>query len=242
MLAEFALLLIAGISAMLCLMPRAHVASGFFRVLMLVLLGLNVLLALTADSTIARVAAALMAVVAFVGSALWMLERRRGGEVLLYVLGVVSLIELICFALTRDPTAGRAAWVFASLATAGTLGGTMTAMLLGHRYLTAPGMPLSPLHALNAWLGGAVLLRALVSAVLLFVTPVALSDPTVATWLVLRWLAGIGGPAVAVVLVWRILRYRNTQSATGVLFAAVVLAFIGELAAALLARQVHSPL
>jgi hypothetical protein len=204
---------------------------------MLVLLGLNVLLALTAECRIARGGAVLMAVAAFVGSALWMLERRRAGEALLYVLGIVSAVVLIRDAWLRDGSVG----VFAALATAGTLGGTMTAMLLGHRYLTAPGMPLSPLYALNAFLGGAVLLRASVSAVLLLVSRVSMSDATVATWLALRWLAGIGGPAVAVILVWRILRYRNTQSATGVLFAAVVLAFIGELAAALLARQVGVP-
>jgi len=42
--------------------------------------------------------------------------------------------------------------------------------------------------------------------------------------------------------VLRILKYRNTQSATGVLFAAVILAFIGETTAALLFREFHWPL
>jgi hypothetical protein len=44
----------------------------------------------------------------------------------------------------------------------------------------------------------------------------------------LRWAAGIAGPLILVILTRRVLRYRNTQSATGVLFAAVILVFIGE--------------
>ena len=40
----------------------------------------------------------------------------------------------------------------------------------------------------------------------------------------------------------RILRYRNTQAATGVLFAAVILSFIGEMSAALLAGELQRPL
>jgi hypothetical protein len=39
-----------------------------------------------------------------------------------------------------------------------------------------------------------------------------------------------------------ILRYRNTQSATGVLFAAVILVFIGETTAAVLSRDLKWPM
>jgi hypothetical protein len=42
-------------------------------------------------------------------------------------------------------------------------------------------------------------------------------------------------------MVWRILKYRNTQSATGVLFAGVILTFIGELSAALLDKDLSHP-
>ena len=63
-----------------------------------------------------------------------------------------------------------------------------------------------------------------------------------AIWLALRWAAGIIGPLVLGAMVLRILKYRNTQSATGVLFAAVILAFIGETTAALLYREFHWPL
>ena len=42
-------------------------------------------------------------------------------------------------------------------------------------------------------------------------------------------------------MVLRILRYRNTQSATGVLFVGVILTFIGEATAALLYRELSIP-
>ena len=58
----------------------------------------------------------------------------------------------------------------------------------------------------------------------------------------MRWLAGILGPLAIAVMAIRILRYRNTQAATGVLFAGVILVFIGEMAAALLYAELRVPL
>jgi hypothetical protein len=52
----------------------------------------------------------------------------------------------------------------------------------------------------------------------------------------------LAGPLLLSLMVRRILRYRNTQSATGVLFAAVILVFIGETTAALLFRDFQWPL
>jgi hypothetical protein len=47
---------------------------------------------------------------------------------------------------------------------------------------------------------------------------------------------------VLALMVWRILRYRNTQAATGVLFVGVIVTFIGELSATLVSRELHLPL
>lgn len=117
----------------------------------------------------------------------------------------------------------------------------MTGMLLGHRYLTAPGMPLAPLIWLNAGLGLASVFRCLVSFAALGMEIRVLTEPTYWIWLALRWLAGILGPMAACIMVHRILRYRNTQAATGVLFVAVILTFIGELTADLLQRALGVP-
>jgi hypothetical protein len=128
-----------------------------------------------------------------------------------------------------------------ALASAATLGAAMTGMLLGHRYLTAPGMPLAPLIWLNAGLGLATIFRCLVSVGALATGSGLLTESTYWIWLALRWLAGILGPGAACVMVHRILRYRNTQAATGVLFVAVIFTFIGELTADLLQRVLGIP-
>jgi hypothetical protein len=72
--------------------------------------------------------------------------------------------------------------------------------------------------------------------------PVPVADGTHKTWLAIRWLAGLIGPLAMALMVPRILKYRNTQSATGVLFAGVILAFMGEMAATLLSNEVGWPL
>ncbi len=100
-------------------------------------------------------------------------------------------------------------------------------MLLGHWYLTATGMSLVPLERAVTLAIAAVLVRGGVvawdqassSGGLSSLAPILIG---------LRWAAGIAGPLVLVILTRRVLRYRNTQSATGVLFAAVILVFIGE--------------
>ncbi|MBI5757384.1 MAG: hypothetical protein HZA46_02555 [Planctomycetales bacterium] len=258
MLAHFAMRLVFGISLMLCLMPRDKVPSAFFRILMLVLLGLGVLGAAAeehatsfydaAESTVLRFARTMdvaCASAAFLGSIIWTLERRRTGSLLLLVIAGISGARLI------GPYFGFSAGlspvlviptVASQLATAGSLGAAMTAMLLGHRYLTAPGMPLDPLTRLNWYLGGAVALRAVMSGWGLTLLSSQLDSSPHRTWLALRWLAGIIGPAIVVVMVRQILKYKNTQSATGVLFVGVILTFIGELTADLLFREVGVPL
>ena len=60
-------------------------------------------------------------------------------------------------------------------------------------------------------------------------------------WLAIRWLGGIVAPALMAAMVWRILKHKNTQSATGVLFAGLILVFMGEMTAALLERDVLIP-
>ncbi len=102
-------------------------------------------------------------------------------------------------------------------------------------------MPLAPLIWLNAGLGLASVFRCLVSLAALALGIGVLTEPTYWIWLALRWLAGILGPMAACIMVHRILRYRNTQAATGVLFVAVILTFIGELTADLLQRALGIP-
>ena len=118
----------------------------------------------------------------------------------------------------------------------------MTTMLLGHWHLTATSMSLAPLTRLNQLLGAAALTRGALAAIALLTLPEHDFTRVEPIWLFLRWSAGCFAPIVMALLVWRILRFRNTQSATGVLFAAVILIFIGETTAAHLTHGLGWPL
>jgi hypothetical protein len=240
--AHFAIRLICGVGLALCVMPRRDVASAFFRIMLLVVLGLGVLFTLAAPGGAFWRGVAL-SIVAFVGSVCWLLERRQAGTVAIGAIFVLALVEVVFFGGGSPRSATGPHWLAAVSALAGsaTLGTALTGMLLGHRYLTAPGMPLAPLIWLNAGLGLATLFRFLVSAIALVTGFGALGQSFDWILLALRWLAGIFGPMVICVMVQRILRYRNTQAATGVLFVAVILTFIGELTGDLLHRTLGVP-
>ncbi len=263
MIAQFALRLICGMSLMWAVMPRRQVTSGFFRIQMLVVMGLGVLAALSAgmqspgdviiSSSASAALAGLLAGMGFVGSALWTLERRAGGTRIGFGVLILSAILLVLNGQTRNDLHHGMAWLspFSQLSGASILGGTVTGMLLGHWYLTTPSMSIEPLKRVNLYLGIAGAIRLVVSAAVLalfwggFFAPAEATErvPSIPTmWLGLRWLAGVFGPIVVSLMVWRILRYRNTQAATGVLFVGVILAFIGDLTAALLLQETKLPL
>ena len=163
------------------------------------------------------------------------------------VIGILSLLVVgLAYRTLADSRLDGTFVVLAFLAGSMALGGVMTAMLLGHWYLTSPTMSIAPLSTANLCFASAAGSRLAVSATSLLVGWQSLSEVSLAgtplMWLVLRWLAGIVAPLVLALMVWRILRYRNTQAATGVLFVGVIVTFIGELSATLVSRELHLPL
>jgi len=242
-IAFFAIRLICGMGLMLCVMPRRDVPSPFFRIMLLIVLGLAALFALSSRAALGWGVA--IGGVAFAGSVCWLLERRAAGTAAIAATFALSVVAM--FLVGQDSpflmTVGSSPWLAAAsaFASAATLGAAFTGMLLGHRYLTAPGMPLEPLMQLNAGLGVASIVRFLVSTICLGSAFGTFSQSIFWIWLALRWLAGILGPMAVCVMVYRILRYRNTQAATGVLFVGVILTFIGELTADLLQRALSKP-
>ena len=261
MLAQFTLQLIAGISLMWVLMPRRLVTSGFFRIQMLLVLGLSVLATLSAGQLTRRLGAEeiesvtaatpatfltplgiltmSLAGIAFIGSVLWTLERRKGGGICAFLIWGLSNLALDwAFRGRLDPN-----WLglLSAGSSASVLGGAVTSMLLGHWYLTAPTMSISPLTRLTTILGISLVVRLVISAIGWSYSATELQGSLLWTWFALRWLAGIVAPLVLCGMTLRILRYRNTQAATGVLFATVILTFIGEMSAALLSSELQHP-
>ena len=123
------------------------------------------------------------------------------------------------------------------LSSAALLGTATTAMLMGHSYLIAPSMSLTPLLRLLAALFASILVRAALSGMGLWFWTVQhslLSLNDVTLLLPLRWGLGFMAPLVLGVLAWQTARMRSTQSATGILYVVVIFCFLGELIGQLL--------
>jgi hypothetical protein len=120
--------------------------------------------------------------------------------------------------------------------------------LLGHRYLTAPGMSIDPLRRVTALLAAVLAAR---GVFLIFTVTLAWmnGDQAMQTRLALDWLmvavrvvVGLVLPAILVGMAWQCVRLRSTQSATGILFFASVLVAIGELTSQQLALLWRVPI
>lgn len=224
-----------GLSAALVLTPAAVVPAGFFRVNLLVVLGLATFAALVARTTLpgpAWIVAALAATVAWLGSVAWLGERPRAGLVACAVTGL--LLAAATVLVQGHPVDDPA--IVAALVSGLVTGCTVHAMLLGHWYLNAPGMSVAALRrmidlALAVW-GARLLLTLWLAA------PSAgggLPAGTTALALAaLRWLAGLVGLPVLLVMARKTLDIPNTQSATGILYVACLAAILGELTGQLL--------
>jgi hypothetical protein len=249
----FACKLSLGLSAAMALTSAKKVTSGFFRVHLWVVLGLQVLAALSAYSLVAQTPAAMRlvwlatatAVAAYIGSIVWLYERPSVGRAFLIAIVALSVASgLLLLPFMGKSSAASPVVLGLSFVSSGLLLGAVTAaMLLGHWYLNTPTMELAPLRSLLGLLAAAIVLRALVGFVGLstLVAEKTLAFPDI-TFLGLRWLSGIIAPAILTKMTWETLKIPNTQSATGILYAGVILVFVGELVAQLLGSQWHLPL
>jgi len=243
-----------GLSVALVLTPAALVPAGFFRVNMLVVLGLATFAALLSGQVLPTPGWLLptaAAITAWMASIAWFAERTRPGILLcgITALLLAAATSLLQFApggnVAGDLTAGGVTgWASGWAGVGGALlsglvtGLTVHAMLLGHWYLNAPGMRVDVLRrmidvALAAW--AVQLVVSATAALTAGVLPAAATGgPTTMALVSLRWLAGIVGLPVLLWLSRKTLDIPNTQSATGILYVACLAAILGELTAQLL--------
>jgi hypothetical protein len=268
MLTQFAIRLICGMSLVWCVMPRSEVTSGFFRIQNLVTLGLSVLAFMATgpapvaegaepvlSAEIVRWISIGLATMSFLGSVMWTLERRAAGTRFAFGIAVVSLITVVLSSVPGDgflTLKGNLTWL-TELAVAAVSGATVGGMLLGHWYLTTPTMSTTPLNRVNWFLCCVAVDRLFFGAIALWLfwpfgaegtTTIGATSwtSTHTVWLMLEWTGGILGPLAVSIMVVKILAYKNTQSATGVLFVGVILAFLGEMTGALLHHELQLPL
>jgi hypothetical protein len=247
--AVFALRLAAGMLACLLILPRSQVHPRFYRTHFLTVLGLAGVAAWFAwgDASLpTRVLLLAGVVLAFAGSIVWSVEGAPAGLGLVVLTiaalgGALWLVEPAAMPVTEADTATGAASnaspisgvVAANVTSAALLGAALSAMLMGHSYLIAPGMALTPLLRLIAAIAFAVVTRGAVDGWGLWCWTAA--HPSVKLgndlllWLPLRWLAGFVLPLVLTWMAWQSARIRSTQSATGILYVVVIFCFLGEL-------------
>ena len=118
-------------------------------------------------------------------------------------------------------------------------------MLLGHAYLTASKMTIAPFLRINSILAGTLIWRTLIAVggamLLQHYRQIYLLWGQYGLFILTRWLVGLLVPAVFVYMAHDCIKRRSTQSATGILYVAGVLVFIGEIVALYLVKATGLP-
>jgi hypothetical protein len=249
-LQEFLLRLAFGLAVGMGLTTWRLVSGGFFRNHLYVTLGLTTL------ATLVGVSAGFVwwpavgaAIASYWGSIYWLYERQRWGVVALWIVAAFCLLGIALNSMTilSGEVSSQLAVLLGVLGgcTSGlVLGLTTASMLLGHWYLNAPGMRLEPLRRLLVAAAAATIVHAALIAGGFWGEFAVTEELDSATgwFLALRWGFGILGTLGLLWLAWETLRIPNTQSATGILYVAVIAVFTGELAGLLLSAGSTFPL
>jgi hypothetical protein len=245
MLADFAMRLALGLAISLLVTSWRAVPLPFFRTLAQVMLGLLVLVALDLTR---------------VGRPSWLLGAVVAGAVLAYISAIawgfglprigLATAAIVCLLAAGWESAASwssvsAVWALNTVSRAASgylLGATLTAMLLGHYYLTAPAMTIDPLKRSVVLVGWGLLARSLLALAGLLASQsgalgpqLARFDPTTALFLAVRWGMGFLAAGIATYMTWKTAEIRSTQSATGILYIALIFVLLGELISLVLA-------
>ena len=133
------------------------------------------------------------------------------------------------------------------------LGGTCTAMILGHWYLVLPSMDVSLLQKIVKFHIGSTIVRIAVVGVAVYIAVASLESglgfnfqryvlSVAGIFFWQRVLFGLLGPSVLAYLTWETAKIRSTQSATGILYVDFFTGMVGEILAKYLFLSTGVPL
>jgi hypothetical protein len=241
MLAVFCLRLACGMLACLLVLPPTLIHPRFYRTHFRTALGLACLATLFVRGTASAPLLGLLiggVALCFLGSIVWSLEGAVGGHALIVVTTLTLASGLTGLEVAGAGDAPLTPLLLGDLTSAGVLGAALTAMLMGHSYLIAPSLSLRPLLLLLAALAVTVVARLGVDGYALWQWTAQHSLGNLARdtalWLPVRWGVGFAAPLALDGMAWQTARIRSTQSATGILYVAVIFCFLGELTGLLL--------
>jgi hypothetical protein len=249
LVATFCLRLAAGLMLMLPILSPGQIPPRFYRVHFLTALGLLAVAGLFVGDDAGLTLWLLLAtsgVCCLVGSIVWHLDEAPGGRVINWLTPIALTACLVGDAISRRHGSESPLILGDDLLAALVLGSALTAMLMGHSYLIAPAMTISPLMRLLGALAAAVALRIGMACVGLWMWTSSQSASSLGSdvqfWLPVRWLLGLIAPLVLGWMAWETARIRATQSATGILYVVVIVCFLGELTSMLLLERTQFPL
>ena len=251
----FAFRLTFGVGLAMRLIVSPTVSNGFFRVNLWILLGINTFAGLVLYGEITSrnqnyayrfatmTLTVILLVTCYLGSVCWLYQWRRVGKMALTFIVASAIAAAILTMPQHFHTSFHVILGLLDVVSSGfVLGSMLSAMLLGHWYLNTPSMELTPLNRLVLFILIATALRVLVcgtgSVLLILESSISTLG---ATWLAFRWLAGLLGPLAIAWFTRLTLRVPNTQSATGLLYAGVIVTFMGELIAAMVSAESQYP-
>ncbi|MEI7922348.1 MAG: hypothetical protein WCJ40_10600 [Planctomycetota bacterium] len=238
-LADVSIRIACGLVAWSAIIPWRPIPVKFFRTQSLIALGFFVLGLLAGWSALSSVwiKSAWIGLVAgsYLASVAW-------------GIGLPSVARKLCFLLMMV-SVGILLWSgfedlgplesIARFASAFWLGSTLTAMLLGHYYLTAPAMSIAPLMTLIYGMFACFGVRMVTTLLPLILGQTSSGmqlDGFSVMWLGMRIVMGYAGTFLATYLSYRTASIRSTQSATGILYVALALLLFGELTSMLLGK------
>ncbi|MFI5458210.1 MAG: hypothetical protein ACHRXM_22500 [Isosphaerales bacterium] len=245
MLADFSIRLAFGLAVLILMISWRAVPLAFFRTQAQVILGLLVLAALdqarAGGQTWALGVIVTAAISAYLSAVAWGLGLPRFG-LATAGLAVLAAAAWMAAASGRPPSAGLWSLDASSRLTSGfLLGATLTAMLLGHYYLTAPAMTIDPLKRVVALLAWGLGTRCILAAIELWAVQARLLgagarpiDPGALIFLAVRWGMGFVAAGISTYLTWKTAEIRSTQSATGILYITMIFVLFGELTSLIL--------
>jgi hypothetical protein len=159
------------------------------------------------------------------------------------ITGIAMLSEI------RSPRAIPASMLplaIACIFASATMGLSLMDMLLGHAYLNAAKMTMTPFARLNASLAVVMICRAIFSVagtiLVQAIHPMEMFWNLYGLYIGTRWLVGFIVPGIFVFMAHDCIKRRATQSATGILYVAGVLIFIGEIIGLYLMSETGMPL
>jgi hypothetical protein len=172
----------------------------------------------------------------------WFIPGRPGAAILHRAVIVAGLVLLVADTL-RYPIAGAGplgiAMGAANAATSALLLGTsLVGLLLGHRYLNEPHLPVRLIRRLSHVFFGILLLQGALPAIFTLLVYSFGEGNLAGEWIRLlgehwvllfgRMLLGIGASLVVALVILNCLRLPNVQAATGFYYIAVLTVFLGE--------------